>query len=131
MSTIILPIDYPTKPIYESTFKAPSASGFQKIVKVFDYVNSELIREQHIERLGVRKFFKNLWLTLMTIISHSFFGKFNYKIPKIQKIQLPFGTFGTQTLQFWCHRDHLLFDLCQHTEMKDIFRKVSDYVCLF
>ena len=34
---------YFIKAIYEVTFKLPSVSTFQKIVKVFDNINSELI----------------------------------------------------------------------------------------
>ena len=40
---------------YEVTFEPLRQTGFRKIEKVFDYINSELIRQQHIKRMGVRK----------------------------------------------------------------------------
>ena len=50
--------------IFTKNLKLPSALVSQKIVEVFDYINSELIEKHHIKRLGVIKFFKNLRLTL-------------------------------------------------------------------
>ena len=40
---------------YEVTLKRPRQSGFQKIVKLFDYINSVLIRKHHIKTAGVLK----------------------------------------------------------------------------
>ena len=43
--------------LYEVTFKSLRQSGFQKIVKVLDYMNSKLIRTHFIKRMEI---FKNL-----------------------------------------------------------------------
>ena len=51
---------YFIKSIYEVAFNLPWASDFQKMAKVFGYINSELIRKQHIKRMGVTRFLKNL-----------------------------------------------------------------------
>ena len=46
---------YFIKSIYVVTFKPLRQTGFRKNEKVFDYINSEWIREQHIKRMGVLK----------------------------------------------------------------------------
>ena len=40
---------------YEVTLKHLSATGFKEIVKVFDCINSELLIEYQIKRMGVTK----------------------------------------------------------------------------
>ena len=50
---------------YEVSFKRSSCLGWQKIAKVFDYINSVLISKDHIKRMGVLKIFKNFWPTLL------------------------------------------------------------------
>ena len=52
---------------YEVTLKLPNIFVFWKIWKVFDYINSELIRKHYIKLQAGAKFFGNLWHTLISI----------------------------------------------------------------